>query len=293
MVWQEGLDLQRDYPMRFASSLGVGGPADYFLRPRSLPDVQEGLRFAEATSLPVTLVGYGTNLLVTDKGIRGLVIQLADSFAAARVEGNEITATAGCLFGSLSRLALRHSLTGLEFAIGVPGGLGGALYMNAGAYDGEIGPLVKRIAWLSSDGVGIWTREEFSYSYRMSRIQKENVIVTEAVLSLQSGCSEAIGAQMLELQAQRRARQPLEHASAGSTFKRPPGRFVGPMIEEAGLKGFTIGGAQVSTKHAGFLINTGTTKAQDFLDLIAYIQHVIQDRYGVLLEPEIRILGER
>lgn len=292
MTWRQRIDLQRNFPMRFASSLGVGGPADFFLRPRSLSDIQEGLRFAEVHALPVTLIGYGTNLLITDKGIRGLVIQLADSFAAARVDEHEITATAGCLFGSLSRLALLHGLTGLEFAIGIPGGLGGALYMNAGAYNGEIGPLVKRVTWVSPAGAGSWTNDEFTYSYRMSRIQREKVIVTEAVLSLEPGCRETIEAQMLELQTQRRARQPLEFASAGSTFKRPPGRYVGPMIEEAGLKGFTIGGAQVSTKHAGFLINVGTDRAQDFLDLIAYIQCVVQDKYSVRLEPEIRILGE-
>lgn len=287
------MELIKNFLMAQLTSLGVGGPADYLCKPKSIAEIQEALRYAQSNQLPITVIGYGSNLLVTDKGIRGMVIQLAENFASAAVEGTRIRATAGCLFSSVSKLAAYHGLTGLEFAVGIPGSLGGAIYMNAGAYDGEIGPLVEEVTWVTADEVGVWTKSEFTYSYRHSRVQTAEVIVAEAVLQLQPGDQGAILAKMKELQARRKARQPLDQPTAGSTFKRPPGLYVGPLIEEANLKGFSIGGAQVSTKHAGFIVNTGGATAQDVLDLIAHIQKTIKTKYNVDLQPELRIIGEQ
>ena len=287
------MELIKNFPMAQLTSLGVGGPADYLCKPKSIAEIQEALRYAQSNQLPITVIGYGSNLLVTDKGIRGMVIQLAENFASAAVEGTRIRATAGCLFSSVSKLAAYHGLTGLEFAVGIPGSLGGAIYMNAGAYDGEIGPLVEEVTWVTADEVGVWTKSEFTYSYRHSRVQTAEVLFAEAVLQLQPGDQGAILAKMKELQARRKARQPLDQPTAGSTFKRPPGLYVGPLIEEANLKGFSIGGAQVSTKHAGFIVNTGGATAQDVLDLIAHIQKTIKTKYNVDLQPELRIIGEQ
>lgn len=284
----------QNYPLAQVTSLGVGGPADFLVRPQNIPEIIQAQLFAENEGYPLTIIGYGTNLLVRDGGIRGVVIQLAEPFAKATVEGNLLTATTGCLLGSLSKLALHHGLSGLEFAVGIPGGLGGATFMNAGAYGGEIGPLIKEVRFVQNGSAGSWDREEFFFSYRSSRIQAEAspTIVTSVVLELQPKDPQEILHKMNELQEKRRSKQPLEYPSAGSTFKRPEGHYVGPLVEEAGLKGFRIGGAEVSTKHAGFLVKTGEAKAQDFLDLITHIQTVISQKYGVSLEPEIRIIGE-
>lgn len=284
----------KDYPLAQITSLGVGGPADFFLKATSTDDIIQAQRFALKNKYPLTVIGYGTNLLIKDGGIRGVVLQIAEPFAQARVEGTLLTATTGCLMGSLSKLALQHSLSGLEFAVGIPGGLGGGTFMNAGAYDGEMGPLIHQIQFVQNGTLGIWERNEFYYSYRSSRLQNEEnqTIVTQVTLGLTPAEKGSIWQKMNELQEQRRSKQPLEYPSAGSTFKRPQGHYVGPLIEKAGLKGFRIGGAEVSTKHAGFLIRVGQAKAQDFLDLIAKIQETVLQNYGVSLEPEIRILGE-
>jgi len=270
----------------------VGGPADFFLRPTSAGQIQQGLAFARAHNIPVTIIGYGTNLLVRDGGVRGLVIQIADSLATAQVKGLILTVSAGCLFGSVSKLAAFHGLTGLEFAVGIPGGLGGAVFMNAGAYEGEIGPLVKQVRWVSADKIGEWNDNEYTYSYRHSRVQEEPIVVAGATIELQKGDPLAIWAKMEEFQERRRDKQPLEYPSAGSTFKRPKGHYVGPLIEQANLKGFSIGGAQVSTKHAGFIVNIGGAVASDFTNLISHIQQKIKSQFGVDLETEVRIIGE-
>lgn len=284
----------QDYPLSRVTSLGVGGPADFFIKPRTTAEVVQAQRFAEERSLPLTVIGYGTNLLIRDGGIRGVVIQVADPFAKAEVQGKTLAATTGCLMGSLSKLALKHSLSGLEFAVGIPGGLGGATYMNAGAYGGEIGPLIKSVQFVQNGSIHHWNREDFYFSYRSSRLQNETnkAIVTQVELELVPGDQGTIFQNMHDLQEQRRSKQPLEYPSAGSTFKRPPGHYVGPLLEQAGLKGFRIGGAEVSTKHAGFIIKAGHATAQDFLDLIGKIQEIILQEFGVHLEPEIRIIGQ-
>lgn len=284
----------RNYPLANLTSLGVGGPADFFIQAANLQEVVEAQRFALDHNYPLTVIGYGTNLLIKDGGIRGVVVQIAAPFARAKVEDTILSATTGCLLSSLSKLALRHGLSGLEFAVGIPGGLGGAAYMNAGAYGGEIGPLVRSVQLVQDGVVKTWQRSELDFSYRTSRFQTEasRPIVTEVQLELVPMDQGAIRRKMNDLQNQRRGKQPLEYPSAGSTFKRPPDHYVGPLIEKAGLKGLRIGGAEVSTKHAGFIVKKGEATAKDFLDLIATIQSVIWDQFRVRLEPEIRILGE-
>lgn len=284
----------RNYPLANLTSLGVGGPADFFIQPANLQEVVEAQRFALDHNYPLTVIGYGTNLLIKDGGIRGVVVQIAAPFARAKVEDTILSATTGCLLSSLSKLALRHGLSGLEFAVGIPGGLGGAAYMNAGAYGGEIGPLVRSVQLVQDGVVKTWQRSELDFSYRTSRFQTEasRPIVTEVQLELVPMDQGAIRQKMNDLQNQRRSKQPLEYPSVGSTFKRPPDHYVGPLIEKAGLKGLRIGGAEVSTKHAGFIVKKGEATAKDFLDLIATIQSVIWDQFRVRLEPEIRILGE-
>lgn len=284
----------KNYPLSKVTSLGVGGPADFFIQPATTDEVIKAQRFALEHNLPLTIIGYGTNLLVRDGGIRGVVMQIAAPFARANVEGTTLTATTGCLMGSLSKLALKHKLSGLEFAVGIPGGLGGGVFMNAGAYGGEIGPLVKSVQAVQNGVLKTWTRDNLSFAYRTSQFQKEqaSTIVTQVELGLIPHDEQAIREKMNDLQEQRRSKQPLEFPSAGSTFKRPPDHYVGPLIEQAGLKGFRIGGAEVSTKHAGFIIKTGEATAQDFLDLIGKIQEIIFAKFQVNLDPEIRILGE-
>ncbi|HPT82508.1 MAG TPA: UDP-N-acetylmuramate dehydrogenase [Limnochordia bacterium] len=284
----------KNYPLANLTSLGVGGPADFFVQPSSLEEVVRAQRFALEKGYPLTVIGYGTNLLIKDGGIRGVVVQIAAPFAKAKVDGTALIATTGCLLSSLSKLALHHGLSGLEFAVGIPGGLGGAAFMNAGAYGGEIGPLVRSVQLVQDGVVKNWPRSELSFAYRHSRFQQETStpIVTEVELELVPQKREAILQKMNDLQHQRRSKQPLEYPSAGSTFKRPPDHYVGPLIEKAGLKGLRIGGAEVSTKHAGFIVKTGEATARDFLELIATIQSVIWEKFGVRLEPEIRILGE-
>jgi UDP-N-acetylmuramate dehydrogenase len=284
----------KNYPLSKVTSLGVGGPADLFIKPASAEEVAKTQRYAAEHNLPLTVIGYGTNLLIRDGGVRGIVMQIAEPLACARVEGTVLSAQAGCLMGSLSKLALRHGLSGLEFAVGIPGGVGGAAFMNAGAYGDEIGPLIKSVQFVQNGKIGSWCRDEFYYSYRSSRLQeeKDKAVVTAVELELTPGKHSDIGQKMHHFQSQRRSKQPLEYPSAGSTFKRPPGRYVGPLIEQAGLKGLRIGGAEVSTKHAGFIIKTGEAKARDFLDLIAKIQETILAEFEVSLEPEIRIFGE-
>ena len=233
-----------ELPLANLTSLGVGGPADFFIQPSTWlrlfkPNVSHWM------AATLTIIGYGTNLLIKDGGIRGVVMQIAAPFAKASVEGRILTATTGCLLSSLSKLAFHHGLSGLEFSVGIPGGLGGATFMNAGAYGGEIGPLVRSVQLVQNGVVKTWNRQELNFSYRSSRFQQEGAvpIVTQVELELAPMDPAAILQKMNDLQNQRRSKQPLEY-HLGSTFKRPPDRYVGPLIEKAGLKGFHIGGAR-------------------------------------------------
>ena len=279
-------------PMSEHTTLKLGGPADYLVFPRSAEEINALFAEAGAYNLPVTVIGHGSNLLVLDGGIRGLVICIGKNMRTITREGNMITAQAGAMLGSVAVEAAEAGLSGLEFASGIPGTVGGGVTMNAGAYNGEMSQVDKTVKALSPGGKEIvLSREEMDFSYRHSAVTEKNLIVTEATFELQPGDPATIRAKMSELNARRAEKQPLDVPSAGSTFKRPEGFFAAALIDQCGLKGYSIGGARVSMKHAGFLVNTGNS-SKDFYDLMQKVQQIVEERVGVKLEPEIRILGE-
>ena len=242
--------------------------------------------------MPVTVIGHGSNLLVLDGGIRGLVISVSKNMRSIRREGNSLIAQAGAMLGSVAAEAAEAGLAGLEFASGIPGTVGGAMTMNAGAYGGEMAQVVSRVNGITPEGEPVsLSNADMQFGYRTSAVGRLNFVVTEAVFSLTPGEPEEIRARMAELNAKRAEKQPLDQASAGSTFKRPEGYYAAALIDQCGLKGYAVGGAQVSLKHAGFLINNGGT-SKDFVELMEKVQEIVGERAGVKLEPEIRILGE-
>jgi len=279
-------------PMSGHTTLKLGGPADFMVFPRSAEEI--GALFAEAGAyhLPVTVIGHGSNLLVLDGGIRGLVISIGKNMRRITRDGNRITAQAGAMLGSVAAEAADAGLSGLEFASGIPGTVGGGVTMNAGAYDGEMAQVVTQVRALHPGGDTVTlSREKMDFGYRHSAVTEKNLIVTEVTFELSEGNPDEIRAKMSELNARRAEKQPLDVPSAGSTFKRPEGFFAAALIDQCGLKGYSIGGARVSMKHAGFLVNTGTS-SKDFLDLMHKVQQIVEERVGVKLEPEIRIIGE-
>ena len=288
----DGIKVIRDARMSEYTTLKLGGPADYLAFPTDRVQTAQLLAEAMEAGIPVTVIGRGSNLLVRDGGIRGLVIRIGKEMSRIRIEGNTIRAQAGAMLGTVAAAAAEAGLTGLEFASGIPGNLGGGVYMNAGAYEESLSGIVTRAEGLRPDGtVFSYTGDEMKFGYRTSRAAEENLIVTDAELTLQPGNRDMIRAKMQELNRRRADKQPLNVPSAGSTFKRPEGHFAGALIEQCGLKGYRIGGAEVSTKHAGFLVNQGES-AEDFLSLIRYVQKTVEERTGVKLETEVRIIGE-
>lgn len=279
-------------PMSEHTTLKLGGPADYLVFPRSAEEINELFAEAGAHHLPVTVIGHGSNLLVLDGGIRGLVICIGKNMRKITREGNSITAQAGAMLGSVAMEAAEAGLSGLEFASGIPGTVGGGVTMNAGAYDGEMAQVVTEVKGLLPGGNPVTlSREEMDFKYRHSAVTEKNLIVTEVRFELRKGDPVQIRAKMSELNARRAEKQPLDIPSAGSTFKRPDGFYAAALIDQCGLKGYSVGGARVSMKHAGFLVNTGTSSS-DFLELMRKVQQIVEERVGVKLEPEIRILGE-
>ena len=279
-------------PMSEHTTLKLGGPADYLVFPRSAEEINALFAEAGAYNLPVTVIGHGSNLLVLDGGIRGLVICIGKNMRTIIREGNMITAQAGAMLGSVAVEAAEAGLSGLEFASGIPGTVGGGVTMNAGAYNGEMSQVVKTVKALSPGGKEIvLSREEMDFSYRHSAVTEKNLIVTEATFELQPGDPATIRAKMSELNARRAEKQPLDVPSAGSTFKRPEGFYAAALIDQCGLKGYSVGGARVSMKHAGFLVNSGDS-SRDYLELVRTVQRIVRERAGVELETEIRIIGE-
>lgn len=239
------------------------------------------------------VLGLGSNLLVRDKGIRGVVIKLSGDFTKWSVAGNRVTAGAAVSLSELSRAMIESGLSGLEFACGIPGSVGGAVYMNAGAYDGEIAQVLTKAEAIEPGKDAVWyDKAEIGFAYRKSRFQNGTEVIVKLVFELKPASPAEIGTKVAELTQKRECKQPLELPSAGSVFRRPEGHFVGPLIEQAGLKGFQIGGAQVSVKHAGFIVNAGGATARDVLDLIRHIRCVIKERNGIDLVPEIKVIGE-
>jgi len=283
----------RDEPMKNHTTFKIGGPADVLVIPRNIQELKTTLKFCRDLDLPVFVFGAGSNLLVGDRGIRGITIKMGPFLDQVRVENNRLYAQAGVGLGSLARQAALLGLSGLEFAEGIPGSLGGAVVMNAGAYGGEMSQIVATVAAISLAGEErTFQAAEIEFGYRQSIFQHNGYLVTAACLDLHPGESSTINQTMLEYAKNRRSKQPLEFPSAGSVFRRPPGYFVGPMLEKLGLKGCRIGGAEVSQKHAGFIINTGDATACDVLELIHHVRSTALANLGVELETEIRFIGE-
>lgn len=280
-------------PMAAHTTFRVGGPADCLIEIENAQQLQKIQRYLYRVEYPFTVVGNGSNLLVSDKGYEGIVLQIGARMSDIAVDGNVIVAKAGATMAQVAAAAWKNSLTGLEFASGIPGTVGGGVVMNAGAYGGELSQAVKNVQVLNRDSE-FWNldNETMEFGYRKSTIRRQPFIVTEVTFELAAGDPDQIRAKMDELAARRREKQPLEFPSAGSTFKRPEGYFAGELIMKAGLRGFQMGGARVSDKHCGFVINTGNASAADITDVIWEIQRRVKDRFGVELEPEIVFLGE-
>lgn len=282
-----------DESMSEHTTFAVGGPADVLVLPKSVKEMSLAIRAARSLELPVTVLGGGSNVLVRDGGIRGVVIQLNQMTKVLSCNGTKILASAGYMLKDVCQFAQEQGLTGIEFACGIPGTLGGAVFMNAGAYGGEMSHVVSRVRTVNSTGgVHTYNAPNLGFSYRQSRFQKSQEFVVEIELTLRHGDKAEIQQSMDELMQKRRSKQPLEMHSAGSTFKRPPGYFAGTLIDQTGLKGLSCGDAQVSTKHAGFVVNTGHASAKDVLQVIHEVQKRVEKAHGVHLEPEVRIIGE-
>ena len=271
----------------------IGGPADYFLMPDKGEDVGRVIKICKEKEIPYFILGNGSNLLVSDEGYCGVIIQLYRNYGGITVEGTDIRAGAGALLSQIASAAKNASLTGFEFAGGIPGTLGGAVVMNAGAYGGEMKDVLKEVTVMTEQGeIMTIPAEKLEMGYRTSLVKKAGYLVLEAVISLKVGDVEEIKAIMKDLTEKRVSKQPLEYPSAGSTFKRPEGYFAGKLIMDAGLRGYQVGGAQVSEKHCGFVINKGNATAADVCGLMKDVQEKVQEQFGVTLEPEVKFLGE-
>ena len=280
-------------PMKRHTTFRIGGPAEIFVMPKTTEEVKKTLEICRQEEIPYFVLGNGSNLLVSDKGYRGVIIQMDRNMEEITVEGTEIRAAAGALLSSIAVAARRASLAGFEFAGGIPGTLGGAVVMNAGAYGGEMKDVLKEVTVMTQEGeVREIPAEELEMGYRTSIVKKAGYLVLGATISLKKGNIEEIKALTKELSEKRTSKQPLEFPSAGSTFKRPEGYFAGKLIMDSGLRGCQIGGARVSDKHCGFVINTGNATAKDVVELMNHVQEAVREKYGVTLEPEVKFLGE-
>lgn len=280
-------------PMALHTTLALGGPAQILAQPGSREETAWLLKSAKAHNMPVTVVGNGSNLLVKDGGIQGLTLKIGPCMGQVTVEENRIHAQGGAMLSAAAQAAAQAGLEGLAFAAGIPGTVGGGAFMNAGAYGGEMSQVIEHIEGLTLEGEPVnLTNEEMAFGYRSSRAQKEKIIITDVYFALKPGSREEILEKMRELNRQRREKQPLTVPSAGSTFKRPAGYFAGTLIDQCGLKGTRVGGAEVSPKHAGFLTNAYNGTTADFMALMALVQKTVLEEKGVWLEPEVRILGE-
>ena len=287
-------NVKLEEPMEKHTTFRIGGPADYFLCPQTAEELKAVIHVCKETGTPYFILGNGSNLLVSDKGYRGAVIQIWKNMSEVSVEDEtKIRAQAGAQLSKIASCALEQSLEGFEFAAGIPGTLGGAVRMNAGAYGGEMKQVLESVEVMTADGEFLTIPvEEMGLAYRTSVVEQKNYIVLEAVISLEKGNPEKIKEVMDDLKEKRVTKQPLEYASAGSTFKRPEGYFAGKLIEDAGLRGFRVGDAQVSEKHCGFVINRGNASAAEVMELMRQVEDKVEENSGVRLEAEVRRIGE-
>lgn len=280
-------------PMKKHTTFQVGGPSDCLIFVESEEDLHKLLPWLNEKKVPFFVLGNGSNLLVSDEGYKGVVLETRTAMNAINVEGNKIYAQAGALLSKVASVALQNALTGFEFAAGIPGTIGGSVIMNAGAYGGEMSQVVTRVETMTLSGEKrILTGEEMEFSYRKSKAKTEGLVVTGVELLLHPGDKDTIKETMDELARKRKEKQPLEYPSAGSTFKRPTGYFAGKLIEEAGLRGFCVGGAQVSEKHCGFVVNKGNATAEDINKLMIEVTEKVKENSNVTLEPEVIRIGE-
>lgn len=284
--------VKTEEPMKNHTTFRVGGPAEFFVMPRSAEEVKKVIDLCRRESFPYYIIGNGSNLLVSDQGYRGVVLQIYKEMSYIEIEENVVVAQAGALLSAIANKALENGLTGFEFAAGIPGTLGGACVMNAGAYGGEMKDVLEEVTVLTEEGeVLIIPKENLELGYRTSIIARKGYIVLEARIQLREGEKEAIKSLMEELKDKRVSKQPLEYPSAGSTFKRPEGYFAGKLIQDAGLKGYQVGDAQVSEKHSGFVINRGNATASDVMQLISDVKDKVKEQFGVTMEPEVKRVG--
>lgn len=279
-------------PMKLHTSFKLGGNADILTRPESIEEILFILEICKNNNIPYYIMGNGTNLIVKDNGFRGIIIQLFKNFSNVTVKNNIITAQSGALLSYVSNFALKNSLKSMEFASGIPGTIGGAVCMNAGAYDGEMKNIVDNIKVIHNGKILKLSNEEACFGYRKSKIQTENMTVISVDLKLENGVFDEIKQKMNDFNKKRADKQPIDIPSAGSTFKRPEGYFAGKLIMDSGLKGFRIGGASVSEKHCGFIVNDNNASAEDVCRLINYVKETVFKKFNVMLETEIKIIGE-
>ncbi len=286
--------ILKDEPMDKHTTFRAGGKADYLVMPSNEEQVRDLVLLLKKENVPYYVMGNGSNLLVRDQGFKGVIIQIARKMNQIRVEGETIYAQAGALLSKIAAQALGEGLTGFEFASGIPGTLGGAVMMNAGAYGGEMKQVIVNACVLTSAGeIAVIPADLMELGYRTSVFAKNQDIILSAQLKLEYGNEAVIREYMDELKEQRVSKQPLEYPSAGSTFKRPEGYFAGKLIQDAGLRGFQVGGAQVSEKHCGFVINKDHATATDILSLMEQVSDKVETKFGVRLEPEVKIIGEK
>jgi len=285
--------IRKDEPMNRHTSFKVGGLADYFITPKDKEELGKLVKFCNKENINYCILGNGSNVLVSDNGYRGIIIHIGPNFSNINIKDDIIVAESGILLGKLALKASASSLSGLEFAAGIPGSLGGAVFMNAGAYEGEISDVLISVTAMNANGdIVIFERDELKFGYRYSIFQDNNYIVLEAKIKLSHGEKELIEAKIKDFNNRRRDKQPLEFPSAGSTFKRPNGYFAAKLIETAGLKGFKLGGAMVSDKHCGFVINKDKASALDIYNICKYVEKEVYEKLGVNLELEVSLLGD-
>lgn len=283
-----------DEPMKLHTTFKIGGPADVFVEAQNTDEIIALIEYCKQNSIPYMIMGNGSNMLVGDRGIRGVVIQIGKAMNNITIDKETVTAQAGVLMSTLANAILKAELSGFETLSGIPGTLGGGIYMNAGAYGGELKDVIDTVTYIDESGEIITKpNEELDLSYRHSMFETGEYVILSAVLKLKKGSYEEIKAAMQDYNKRRSDKQPISMPSAGSTFKRPEGYFAGKLIQDSGLMGYSIGGAQVSEKHAGFVVNKGGATAADVLALIKHIQDTVEEKFGVCLEPEVRLIGEQ
>lgn len=286
-------NVLRDEPMSRHTTFRIGGPADFFVQPSCMEEIKAVRELCRSGKMPCYVMGNGSDLLVGDRGYRGVIIQICKRMNEVRAEGERIFVQSGALLSKTASAAYDASLTGMEFASGIPGTVGGALRMNAGAYDGEMKQIVESVEVLTADGeVLVLSAGELGMGYRTSVISKNDYVALSAVLKLKKGEKSDIRARMDELKKKRVEKQPLEYGSAGSTFKRPEGHFAGKLVQKAGLRGYRVGDAQVSEKHCGFVINRGNATAAEVAQLMEDVADRVQEKFGIRLDPEVKKIGE-